>query len=137
MKQPRFALLAILPLLSGCLIEPNPGGNGVSLVQADDIPVPIGMQLKDQLHESNTVANGDYRFENLVYEGKTSPMAVSAFLQERMPQHSHRLVTKSKKNDDCEVLVFKRGRYTSECTVRRLEFSTLLEIKVRTDLKLP
>ncbi len=46
---------------------------------------------------------------------------------ERMPQHSHRLISTTKK-PDCEVLVFKRGRYTSECTVRRLEFSTLLEI---------
>ena len=137
MKQPKLALLAILPLLSGCLIEHTEDGDGVSVEQSGDIPVPSGMQLKDKLHESNTSVNGDYRFENLVYEGKTPPMAVSAFLLDRMPQHSHHLVSKSKKDDDCEVLVFKRGRYTSECTVRRLEFTTLLEIKVRTDLKLP
>ena len=137
MKQPKLALLAILPLLSGCLIEHTTDGDGVSVEQSGDIPVPSGMLLQDDQHQSNTSVNGDYRFENLVYEGKTPPVAVAAFLLARMPQHSHRLVSKSKKDDDCEVLVFKRGRYTSECTVRRLEFTTLLEIKVRTDLKLP
>lgn len=137
MKHSKLALLAILPLLSGCLVEHTKDGDGIRVEQSGDIPVPSGMQLKDNWHESATSVNGDYRFENLVYEGKTPPPTVSAFLQERMPQHSHRLVSKSRKNDDCEVLVFKRGRYTSECTVRRLEFTTLLEIKVRTDLKLP
>jgi hypothetical protein len=137
MKQPRLSLIAVLLILPGCLIDTTSDGDGVSWTQSADIPIPSGMELEDELHESNTVVNGDYRYENLVYEGKTSMVDVSAFLQQRMPQHAHQLVTKSKKDDDCEVLIFKRGRYTSECTVRRLEFSTRLEIRVRTDLKLP
>lgn len=137
MKLPRLAPFAVLFALSGCLLDSTTNGDGVSYRQPDDIPIPHGMKLLDTLHQSHTLVESDYRFANLVYEGTNSLTDVSAFLQERMPNHSHKLVRKTTKNGNCEVLVFKRGRYTSECTVRRLEFTTKLEIKIRTDQNLP
>ena len=130
----RLAAIVMLPVLAGCLVESN--DLGVDLVQPDDIPVPSGLLLKSDPAVSHTVVNGAYRYQNLVYEGKTPPMAVAAFLLKRMPQHSYRLISRDKDSSGDEVLVFQRGRYTSECTVKRLDFTTRLEVRVRTD-KLP
>jgi hypothetical protein len=59
---------------------------------------------------------------------------VAAFLAERLPQHSFREISREDKNENHKVLVFQRGRHTAECTIKRMEYATRLEIRVRTHL---
>ena len=121
--------------LTGCAV-PHPAiGDGVHVVQPKDIPVPDGFNLNQYGHQSNTLEVGDYRYVNLVYEGDQPVIQVANYLLQRMPQHSHRLISQENKGDGHEFLVFRRGRYTTECTVRRLEYSTRLEIRVRTKIQ--
>jgi hypothetical protein len=139
MQYPRTALVASLwsgvLLLTSCMIPPDGSGDGLRLVQPRDIPVPAGMELQTYLHESHTHTVGDYRFAHLIYEGSVPVMQVAEYMLERMPKHSYRLVSQERKGPYHDYLVFQRGRYTSECTVRRLEHKTRMEVRVRTNVE--
>ena len=120
-------------LLPGCIIDADSHPDIVNAVQPKDIPVISGMNLKTHLMASDTLEVRDYKYANLVYEGEVPVVQVAAYLLERMPQHSYRLVSQDR-SDNLERLEFQRGRYTSVCTISREDYRTRLEIKVRTHL---
>ena len=132
MKKILCIATASLALLTGCYSI----ADGVHAVQPRDIPVPKGMKLKTHLHASNTLEIGEYRYADLVYEGGASSMQVADYLLKRMPQHSYRIVSQKKLQNEAEQLVFERGPYVSTCTIRSVDRLTRLEIRVRTHPKL-
>ncbi len=128
-----FTAAVAFVVLSSCMM--NSPADGVTAVQPNDIPVPAGMTLKTRRHESHTLQIGDgYRYADLEYEGLVPVPEVAGYLTDRMQQHSYRIVSEDSSSDDQVVLVFQRGRFTSECTVSKLDHRTSLKIRVRTNL---
>ncbi|MCB9888121.1 MAG: hypothetical protein H6836_01005 [Planctomycetes bacterium] len=109
--------------------------DGLQAVQPLDIPVPARMSLVTHEHQSHTLEVGEgYRYADLVYEGLVPVPQIASYLTDRMQQHSYRLVSDDKPGQDHQVLVFQRGRFRSECQIRKQEYRTRLEIRVRTNL---
>ena len=125
--------IAVLTLLTSCQTTAD---FGVHAVQPRDIPVPNGMELYTHMHRSNSLEVGEYRYANLVYRGGTPTMQIGAYLKDRMPQHSYRLISHDRTDDRTEQYVFARGPYTANCTVRSLENQSQLVIRLRTNPKL-
>jgi hypothetical protein len=127
-------LVAVALLLGGCQTPPSSYDDGVSAVQWDDIPAPLGMRLRERYHESHTKQVGSWRYADLVYAGRLPVAEVSAYLRERMPLHAWQLTEHRADSDaEAEVLRFRRGQYVAECNiVRQPSSATELLIKVRT-----
>lgn len=133
------AVLAALALAS-CQ-APRAGGapeSGVTALQFQDIPVPDGMTLRESPRYSHSREVGEYRYGDFVYVGLVPIADVSAYLQERMPQHSWQLMDHQSDEKGNEKLVFRRGHYTAECSLTRTEQKTTrMDIDVRTRLQQP
>ena len=122
-------LAVFLALYASCQTQRD---FGVRVIQPPDIPVPRGMVLSTHLHESNSVERGEYRHADLVYRGPNAPMAIGAYLKDRMPQHAYELVSQEKTDDQTEEFVFRRGQYVATCTVKKLPKQSELRIQLRT-----
>ncbi|MCC6671355.1 MAG: hypothetical protein IT458_09860 [Planctomycetes bacterium] len=109
-------------------------GDGVSAVQFDDIPVPDGMKLVSQHHESHSVQVGGYRYADFVYRGSDPIDQVAAYMLQRMPQHSWKAVKEDASSADTRVLRFERDAYRVECTITRESRTTTMNVQVRTNL---
>ena len=110
----------------------DPSADGIHVVQRAFPPVPAGMKLQTFGRKSASLEFGDYKYLDLVYEGKLSVEKVTSFLMDRLPDHAYKLEQQEHRGEGQEYLLFRRGRFTSECTIRRTEYLTRLEIRVRT-----
>jgi len=134
---PFWALLGISAvLLCSCETPPEgPSADGVSALQFSDIPVPAGLTLRDQQHNSDSAQVGEYRYANFEYSGAIPVAEVSSYLRERMPQHSWELTGEETDAAGNERLSFQRGKYFAECRMARDKKSvTRLHVTVRTSL---
>ena len=127
---------ATTALVAGCATPPEGAStDGVSALQFSDIPVPAGLKLRDRRHASDSVQVGQYRYANYVYSGGVPVAEVSAYLRERMPQHSWELTAEETDAEGNERLSFQRGKYTADCRMARDEKAvTRLHVTVRTSL---
>ncbi len=122
-------------LLPACQTDPSLNrdyNDGVSAIQPNDLPVPFGMKLQDRLHKSFSRESGTYRQGDFFYAGEMPVAQVATYLLERMPQHNYELKSKESLGKNHEVLVFKRGRYTTTCIIDRQEMRTQLKYELRT-----
>lgn len=109
------------------------GEHGVSANQFSDIPVPAGMKLRERWHKSNSVAVGDFRRADLLYEGSLTIMAASSYMRERMPQHSWALEMRETREKGREELRFRRGSHVVTCSIRREKLITTMTVNLRTE----
>lgn len=129
-----FGVLAVLA--AGCATPPEGSPtDGVSAHQFPDIPVPAGLKLRDRAHRSDSLEIGDFRYANFEYSGGVPVAEVSAYLRERMPQHSWELTGEETDPEGNERLKFRRGRYFAECRLARDEKAvTNLHVTYRTSI---
>ena len=108
------------------------GNLGVSAVQFPDVPAPHGMGLREHEHMSHSLQVGEYRYGEFEYAGPLTVREVSAYMRERMPQHSWEMVADDAPSPDVQVMKFRRGKYVAECTVSRDKALTRMRVKVQT-----
>lgn len=114
-------------------MQTNPAGaHGVNALQFPDIPVPLGMSMREHEHRSFSVqAGSQYRFAEFVYEGDLSVAEIGSYMTERMPQHAWQQIGREAPVPDVQVLRFSRGREVAECSIRRDESTTTMHVTVK------
>ena len=132
MKAPKIYIFLTMAVLAACSANQGDWDDGVHAVQPPDIPIPLEMKLRDHQHRSHSREDKSYRYADLVYTGTTPVAQAASYMLERMPYHSWRLESQESPKKGTEVLVFRRGRYTTSCTISRREAKTVMEIQLRT-----
>ncbi len=126
----------LLALLSSCKNSPNAPSDdmGVRAIQFQDVVVPAGMTLKVDQHQSASVEEGGWRYGDFTYTGLGRVEDATAYVLERMPQHAWELKADETPDRFTRRLLFTRGRYRADYTIRRTEGITLMTVQYRTDV---
>ncbi|MEY2982436.1 MAG: hypothetical protein ACO4CT_00595 [Planctomycetota bacterium] len=105
--------------------------SGQTPVQFSDIPVPDGMKLQQDLHQSHSFELGQFRVADLHYFGNLPVSEISDYLKARMPQHGWSLESESA-DPGARKLLFVRGRQKATCAIRLDEIGvTRMHVEVR------
>lgn len=114
--------------------EPANQGLGVTAVQFQDVAVPDGFLLKDDLHESYSREDQGWRHGHFVYTHNTAKLDdACAHLRARMPQHNWLIVGDERPDEASRVLKFTRGRYTVEYRLQRQDGVTRMVVDYQTE----
>lgn len=117
--------------LAGCQSDAN-GRHGVDSRQFQDVVVPAGFRLSDRAHESYSREDASARQGHFLYTGTMRIDDAAAYVLQRMPQHSWRLVDQTKAEEEMR-LRFERGVYAADYLFRREDGSTQMIVDYSTD----
>lgn len=128
----RPVLAACALALVGCQSDAS-GTFGVESRQFQDVVVPAGFRLSDRAHESYSREDASSRQGHFLYMGSMRIEEATAYVLQRMPQHSWRLIDEAKTEDDSVRLRFERGIYAADYVFRRDEGTTQMVVDYSTD----
>lgn len=133
--QRAFAVLVLAVAPSACVGLDQDGSaeaaSGQTPVQFSDIPVPDGMKLQQDLHQSHSFELGQFRVADLHYFGNLAVAEISDYLKARMPQHGWSLEAENAEPDSRKLL-FVRGRQKATCAIRVDDIGvTRMHVEVR------
>lgn len=133
--QRAFAVLVLAVAPVACVGLDNDGSaeaaSGQTPVQFSDIPVPDGMKLQQDLHQSHSFELGQFRVADLHYFGNLPVAEIADYLKARMPQHGWSLETESA-GPASRKLLFVRGRQKATCAILVDEIGvTRMHVEVR------
>jgi hypothetical protein len=126
-------VLAVVPTACAGLDQDGSAeaASGQTPVQFSDIPVPDGMKLQQDLHQSHSFELGQFRVADLHYFGNLPVAEISDYLKARMPQHGWSLESESA-DTAARKLLFVRGRQKATCALQIDEIGvTRMHVEVR------
>ena len=106
----------------------NPSGN----IQFQDVPVPLGMNLRSSMNESYSHEVGAFRTGHFVYDGAVAIDQIEEYLLERMPLHGWQLEAHERPNEDVRRLKFRHLDQTVSCEIARRAGGSMLVIDLNT-----
>ena len=120
MRIHKLSLLVATVALVSCAGAGGDGSaeevSGLTPVQFDDIPVPDGMRLDVNLHESHSFEVGSFRIGEFHYSGTMSPKAVEDYMRQRMPLHDWRIVDETRADKRVDI-TFRRMPHRADCRI--------------------
>jgi hypothetical protein len=130
-----FAALVLAVAPVACVGLDNDGSaeaaSGQTPVQFSDIPVPDGMKLQQDLHQSHSFELGQFRVADLHYFGNLPIAEIADYLKARMPQHGWSLEAEGAE-PSARKLLFVRGRQKATCSINVDEIGvTRMHVEVR------
>lgn len=106
--------------------------SGLTAQQLADIPVPQGLELSTDLHQSHSFESGRFRIADLHYFGNLPIEEVAGFMRDGMRLRGWRLVDDQASPDRIE-LAFERRPNRTRCLIWRDDSSvTRMHVEVRT-----
>lgn len=130
------ATAGLMCVFSACQGPGDAGGGDVALtaVQFQDVAVPDGFRLENDLGESHSREERGWRIGHFVYTHGTVRLDdACAHVRSRMPQHNWTLVGDERVDDYNRRLKFVRAPYSVEYLLNRQDGITRMTVDYRTD----
>lgn len=127
-----LAGLAVLALAGGCAGGPE-SRESVSSTQFQDVVVPSGMRLIDDVHQSYSTVAASWRLGHFVYSGLLRSDEAASYVRQRMPQHNWQLAAEEAVDANTVKLRFVRAQYVAEYKFIHLEGRLQMVVDYSTD----
>jgi len=133
-KMAALGCVMLVGALAGCAMqEPADNDLGVAAIQFADIPVPDGLRLSTNRHQSHSYEVGGFRYGDFVYTGRTKPESAVNYMTDRMGTHGWEL-RDARVGLSSTELVFWRRPYEATCRVWQDSSATQMTVNVRTHI---
>ncbi len=132
---PRWLLTGALAasLLVGCQGSGTRGNYGSSATQFQDVVVPAGMRLRDQLNESYSSEVATWKKAHLIYTGQVRVVDADSYVRLRMPAHGWELAEQTQLEGGGVQLRFERHIYSAIYQISRGDGVTTMVVDYSTD----
>lgn len=119
-------------MLTSCADVPQ-SRDSVSSAQFQDVVVPDGMRLLDDMHQSYSNVASTWRLGHFVYSGLLGSDTAMNYVRQRMPQHNWQLASEETIDATTVKLRFVRAQYVAEYLFVRLEGRLQMVVDYTTD----